>query len=202
MTSSRLAHITSVRGLAVVAFLLGAAVVLAYRPFSQTVRGDCAIYDYIAQSILRGQMPYRDAIDPKAPAGMYFSAMAMAIGKSIGMRDVIAVRWLHVLMAALLSAITFLVAEAYLRSRIAALIAFLVPLLTDNFVLMMNKGTQPKLPMMVCLHGAGGTQDTLMDWGQGMLKDLAEKHGYIVVTPLGYAPANRDERRQTLVARD
>ena len=149
MTSSRLAHITSVRGLAVVAFLLGGAVVLAYRPFSQTVRGDCAIYDYIAQSILRGQMPYRDAIDPKAPAGMYFSAMAMAIGKSIGMRDVIAVRWLHVLMAALLSAITFLVAEAYLRSRIAALIAFLVPLLTDNFVLMMNKGTQPKLPMMV-----------------------------------------------------
>lgn len=45
-----------------------------------------------------------------------------------------------------------------------------------------------KLPMMVCLHGAGGTQDTLMDWGHGMLKDLAEKHGYIVVTPLGYSP--------------
>ena len=44
-----------------------------------------------------------------------------------------------------------------------------------------------KLPMMVCLHGAGGTQDTLMDWGHGMLKDLAEKHGYIVVTPLGYS---------------
>jgi predicted peptidase len=43
-----------------------------------------------------------------------------------------------------------------------------------------------KLPMMVALHGAGGTQDTLMDWGNGMLKDLAEKHGYIVVTPLGY----------------
>lgn len=43
-----------------------------------------------------------------------------------------------------------------------------------------------KLPMMVCLHGAGGTQDTLMDWGNGMLKTLAEKHGYIVVTPLGY----------------
>jgi predicted peptidase len=45
-----------------------------------------------------------------------------------------------------------------------------------------------KLPMMVCLHGAGGTQDTLMDWGHGILQDLAEKHGYIVVTPLGYAP--------------
>ena len=42
------------------------------------------------------------------------------------------------------------------------------------------------LPMMVALHGAGGTHDTLMDWGKGMIKDLAEKHGYIVVTPLAY----------------
>lgn len=149
MASSSLTHKTSVRRLAVAAFLLGVAVALAYRPFSQTVRGDCAIYDYIAQSILRGQMPYRDVIDPKAPAGMYLSAMAMAIGKSIGTQDVVAVRWLHVLMIGLLSAITFLTAEAYLRSRIAAVIAVLVPLLTDNFVLMLIKGTQPKLPMMV-----------------------------------------------------
>jgi predicted peptidase len=43
-----------------------------------------------------------------------------------------------------------------------------------------------KFPLMVCLHGAGGTQDTLMDWSHGILKDLAEKHGYIVATPLGY----------------
>jgi len=42
------------------------------------------------------------------------------------------------------------------------------------------------LPMIVCLHGAGGTQDSLMDWGNGLLKQLAEKHGYIAVTPLGY----------------
>src|SRR6266446_4740669 len=132
ISSSLVAHITCVRALAVIAFLFGVAVALAYRPFSQTVRGDCAIYDYIAQSILRGQMPYRDVIDPKAPASMYFSAMAMAIGKSIGTGDVIAVRWLHIWMAGLLSAITFLVAEAYLRSRIAALIALLVPLLTEN----------------------------------------------------------------------
>ena len=42
------------------------------------------------------------------------------------------------------------------------------------------------LPMIVALHGAGGTEDTLMDWGKGTIKDLAEKHGYIVATPLGY----------------
>ncbi len=43
-----------------------------------------------------------------------------------------------------------------------------------------------KLPLMVALHGAGGTHNTLMDWGNGILKNLAEKHGYIVVTPLGF----------------
>lgn len=148
MTWSSLTRITSIR-LAVAAFLLGAAVTLAYRPFSQTVRGDCGIYDYIAQSILRGEMPYRDVIDPKAPASMYLSAMAMGIGRSIGARDVIAVRWLYVLMAGLLSAITYLTAEAYLHSRLAAFIAILIPLIPDNFVSMMTKGTQPKLPMMV-----------------------------------------------------
>jgi predicted peptidase len=47
-------------------------------------------------------------------------------------------------------------------------------------------GPDTNLPLVVALHGAGGTQDTLMDWGKGMIKDLAEKYGYIVVTPLGY----------------
>jgi hypothetical protein len=148
MTWSNLTRITSTR-LAVTAFLLGIAVTLAYRPFSQTVRGDCGIYDYIAQSILRGQLPYRDVIDPKAPVSMYLSAVAIAIGRSVGAPDVPAVRCLYVLLAGLLSAITFLTAEAYLRSRIAALIASLIPLIPGNFVSMMTKGTQPKVPMMI-----------------------------------------------------
>src|SRR6476619_3256318 len=127
MTSSGFTSIATVRRLAVVAFLLGVAVALAYRPLRQTVRGDFAIYDYISQSILRGQMPYRDVIDPKAPASMYLSAMAMAIGKPMAMSNVVAVRLLDVLMVGFLSAITFLVAEAFFQSRIAAFIALLVP---------------------------------------------------------------------------
>ncbi len=148
MNWPNLTRITSGR-IAAAAFLLGVAVTLAYRPFNQAVRGDCGIYDYIAQSIVRGQLPYRDVIDPKAPGAMYLSATAMAIGDSVGVRDIIAVRWLYVLMAGLLLAITFLTAESYLRSRPAAIIAFLIPLFPQNFALMMTKGTQPKLPMMV-----------------------------------------------------
>src|SRR5215831_18494107 len=101
LVTSTQARITS-NQLAIVAFLLGVAITLAYRPFSQPVKGDVGIYDYIAQSILRGQVPYRDVIDPKAPVSMYISAIAMAAGRSVGVRDVVAVRWLNALMARLL----------------------------------------------------------------------------------------------------
>jgi hypothetical protein len=124
-------------------------IMLAYRPWRQFEGGDSAIYDYIAQAILRGQMPYRDVVDIKGPIGPYLSAMAMAVGKLIGLRDIIAVRLFHVLMVGLLSAVTFLVAEIYLRDRLAAFIAFVVPLLPTHFALMTSSGTQPKLPMIL-----------------------------------------------------
>jgi predicted peptidase len=47
---------------------------------------------------------------------------------------------------------------------------------------------QTKLPMIVVLHGAFSTHDTLFAATQGILKTLAEEHGYIVVSPLGYGP--------------
>jgi hypothetical protein len=142
-------RMTDGRWIAIAVLLAGAAITLAYRPLSQSIRGDCGIYDYIAQSILRGEVPYRDVIDPKTPGAMYLSAAVMAIGRSIGLQDVIAVRWLYVLLAGLLSAVTFLTAEAYLRNRIAAVIACVVPFVPENLALMMTKGTQPKLPMMI-----------------------------------------------------
>ena len=60
--SEQVEHATT-RRLAVIAFVLGALVMLAYRPWRQFEAGDTAVYDYIAQSILRGQMPYRDVVD-------------------------------------------------------------------------------------------------------------------------------------------
>jgi formyl-CoA transferase len=47
---------------------------------------------------------------------------------------------------------------------------------------------QTKLPMIVALHGAFGTHDTMLTAAQGIVKTLAEQHGYIVVSPLGYGP--------------
>jgi predicted peptidase len=44
------------------------------------------------------------------------------------------------------------------------------------------------LPIVLFLHGAGANESTYLDIADGMLRNLAEKHGYIVVSPLGFAP--------------
>jgi len=42
------------------------------------------------------------------------------------------------------------------------------------------------LPILLFLHGAGANESTYLDMAGGLLGRLAEKHGYIVVSPLGF----------------
>jgi predicted peptidase len=44
------------------------------------------------------------------------------------------------------------------------------------------------LPIVLFLHGAGANESTYLDMAEGLLGKLAEQHGYIVVSPLGFAP--------------
>ena len=44
------------------------------------------------------------------------------------------------------------------------------------------------LPILLFLHGAGANESTYLDVADGLLRKLAEKHGYIVVSPLGFTP--------------
>lgn len=43
-----------------------------------------------------------------------------------------------------------------------------------------------RLPLVVVLHGLGGTEDTFLGRSGGLMQSLAEKHGFIVAAPLGY----------------
>jgi hypothetical protein len=129
------------------AFVFAVGVMLAHRPWSQIEVGDEAIWDYIAQSIVRGQVPYRDIVEIKTPLSAYLGALAIVGGKLLGLRDVIAIRALHVVLVGLLSAITFLVGERYLKSRLVAVIALLIPLASWHFAEWMAAGTEPKLSM-------------------------------------------------------
>jgi hypothetical protein len=140
---------TNVWLLALAAFLIGFFVTLAHRPFSQPEGGDEAIWDYVAQCISRGQVPYRDVVEIKTPLSGYLSAGAMLVGRAAGLNDVISVRLLNTVMAGLLSAITFLIGAEYLRSRLVACIVFLIPLVPTHFAEWMVTGTEPKLPMVL-----------------------------------------------------
>ena len=148
-TVTRLVNSSTPTTLSVCIFLLTALMMLTYRPFSQAESGDSAFYDYFAQLILRGQIPYRDAIDIKAPGSFYLSALAMAAGRALGVRDIIAARLLHIFMASLLSVIVYLVGEAYFRNRFAALLAVSTLMISQNFGLWTVGGGQPKLPMIL-----------------------------------------------------
>src|ERR1051325_4548729 len=123
-----LAAITPTAWLALAVFLLGALVMLMYHPFQQIVHNDSAIYDYMAQCVLRGQVLYRDVIDSKAPGSLYLSALVMAVGKVFGLQDIIAVRVFYVLLAGVLCAMIFLVPGVYLRNRLVAVFAALLAL--------------------------------------------------------------------------
>ena len=46
-----------------------------------------------------------------------------------------------------------------------------------------------KMPLLVVLHGGGSDQNTPFERGDGLLVKEAEKHGYIVVSPLGGGPS-------------
>jgi hypothetical protein len=145
----RLAGRRVAAAIGIAAFVAGAAVMLAYSPLRQMEGGDSAVYDYMAQCIVRGQVPYRDVIDSKGPGSLYISALVMLIGKGAGLQDILAVRLFSVLLVGVLCAITYFVAEVYLRSRMAGIIAFSIPLVSEQFAEMMIAGTRPKLPMIL-----------------------------------------------------
>jgi hypothetical protein len=131
-------------------FLLGVAFTCMYHPMTRAISGDNALYVYIAQSIVRGQVPYRDIVDIKGPGSVYISAAAMMVGRLFGVRDFLADRLAQILMTGLLCSVTFLVAVDYLRNRMAALIVVLVPLMVPKFMIWMAEGGQPKLSMLLC----------------------------------------------------
>jgi predicted peptidase len=47
---------------------------------------------------------------------------------------------------------------------------------------------QMSLPIVLFLHGAGSNERTYLDMNDGQMMKLAEAHGYIVASPLGYRP--------------
>ncbi|HKV42177.1 MAG TPA: DolP-mannose mannosyltransferase [Blastocatellia bacterium] len=129
-------------------FLTAVILVLHSRQYLCLENGDPSLWDYTAQSILRGQIPYRDVVQIKTPLSAYLSALVLVAAKPLGVNGLIAIRFVKILLAAGLLVTTYALAELYLTSRAAALIAFLAPLGLQAFAARVSTGTEQKLPMI------------------------------------------------------
>lgn len=83
---------------------------------------DRANWDYFAQVISRGGVPYREVVNIKTPLSAYIGAAAIVATRPFGLSPVMATRFASVGLAALTVAFTFLVANL-----IAGLIGRLSP---------------------------------------------------------------------------
>jgi hypothetical protein len=119
-----------------------------FRLWELPVRADRANWDYFAQVVARGGVPYRDVVNIKSPLSAYLSAAAILATRPFGLRDIYAIRGVSFLMIVLTVALVFLVANDYFGSRRKGLLAALIMLAFQPFAIL-NAGTQPKTPMIL-----------------------------------------------------
>jgi len=122
---------------------------LPYQFWKQPSILDRANWDYFAQEIVRGAVPYRDVVNIKAPLSAYIGAAAIVITKPFGLRDVFAIRIVYLLLASFSVGFTFLVTHTFSNSRRAALLAAIIMMAFNLFGDANAGGVQPKTPMIL-----------------------------------------------------
>jgi hypothetical protein len=171
--------------------LIAGGVVYSQNQFwKQPSGGDRANWDYFAQVISRGGVPYRDVVNIKSPLSAYIGAVAILAGKPFGLNDIFAIRITYTALAVLTLGLTFLVAFDYFNSMRVAVFAASVMLTLDAFARFNAGGIQPKTPMVLlglmtlwAIH-----KDRPVTAGVfGMLSALAWQPGLLFVGAAGLA---------------
>ena len=112
-------------------------------------QGDTAIWDYVAQVIARGGVPYRDVVDNKAPLSAYIGAAAILVTRPFALRDIYALRLAYIILAALTVGATFLAAELFFEDRRVAILSAAILLTFNSFIIWNSTGVQPKTVMVL-----------------------------------------------------
>jgi hypothetical protein len=203
----KIAGVTSL-GLFWIVMIVAVAIYSQSRFWTQPSAGDRANWDYFAQVIARGGVPYRDVVNIKSPLSAYIGAAAIIVTRPFGLRDVLAIRISFILLAALTVAFTFLVALDYFGSRRVALLAATIMLTFSAFARLNGGGTQPKTPMalfgLIALWGL--IKDRPFIAGLfGMLSALSWQPGLLFVGAAGlgfsrYLTSWRDLKIAKLIA--
>ncbi|HWO02845.1 MAG TPA: hypothetical protein VNS63_26625 [Blastocatellia bacterium] len=76
---------------------------------------DSANWDYFAQVVARGGVPYKDVVNIKTPLSAYIGAAAILVGKPFGLRDIYAIRITYLLLASLTRRVNILDRQPVLR---------------------------------------------------------------------------------------
>jgi hypothetical protein len=187
--SSRLNWFTR-RRLFLITLAVGALVYAQFQFYKLPVGGDRANWDYIAQVIVRGGLPYRDVVNIKSPLSAYIGAVAIVAMRPLGVRDIIAIRLACVAMGLLMAGFTFLLTVDYFDSKRAGVLAAFILLTFGPFLMANSGGIQPKTPMMlfglIALWAIGEDRPFLAGLF-GMLSALSWQPGLLYVGAAGLA---------------
>jgi hypothetical protein len=205
---NRLASLIGRRRLFWIVVIAGCAVYAQTQFWNQPSVGDRANWDYFAQVIARGGVPYRDVVNIKSPLSAYIGAVAILISKPLGINQVLAIRVTFISLAVLTLGLTFLVALDYFRSTRIALFTATVMLTFDVFARLSGGGIQPKTAM--ALFGLIALWATIKDRPfiagiSGMLSALSWQPGLLFVGTAGlafsrYLTSWRDKRAAKMLA--
>ena len=171
--------------------IFGCAIIYSqFDVFNQPIRGDRANWEYMAQLISRGGVPYRDAVNIKTPLSAYIGALAIEIGQLFGARDIYSVRISSVVTGLLCVVFTYLVTLAWFSSIRSAVLAAAMLASVNSFAVANSAGIQPKTP--VILFGLISLWAVKKGWPfasgfAGMLAALCWQPGLLFVGAAGLA---------------
>jgi hypothetical protein len=136
------------------AFLLGVVACLTRDPAGLPLTLDNQQYFFVAERAASGVPPHVSLFDSKHQAGMLLSAVAIRIGRGLGLGDVHAARVASIAAGAAAVALAWWVAHAITGTLLAGHLAALAMLSFDGFLGMAAMGARPKVFLVFFLLAA------------------------------------------------
>jgi len=124
---------------------LAACYLLTFHPFSRPVVLDPATWDYMSLAWLDGYVPYRDVFLHKTPGAMFIGGAGGALAEVAGLRPLLGVHATFIALAALGSALTFVLCRAGGARTLVAFAASVWLLGIDQWSLAAIEGVRPKV---------------------------------------------------------
>jgi hypothetical protein len=178
------------RRLFLITMAVAALVYAQFQFWQRPARGDRANWDYFAQIISRGGVPYRDVVNIKSPLSAYIGAAAIVTMRPFGLRDIFAIRLTFLFLAVLTVGLTFLVAFDYFGRRRVGLLAAAIMIGVNFFATTNSGGVEPKTPMVMfglLTLWAVHKGNSFWAGGFGMLSAMSWQPGLLFVGTAGLA---------------